>query len=213
MSTNKVYGDNPNKIKLDDCGLRYDHFNKYINGIPESFNIDSCIHSIFGVNKLYSDLITQEYGKNLGIKTCIMRCGCLTGGKHKGAELHGFLSYLTKCIKEGIHYEIHGYQGKQVRDNIHSYDVWSFINEVLNGPPIYGQVFNLGGGRENSTSVLEAVSALEAITEKKLSYSISNKNRTGDHKWYISDLTKISVMYPEWRKKYKLIDIYIDLIK
>lgn len=211
MSTNKVYGDNPNKIELNEEEYRYDHNGKYFNGINEQFSIDNCTHSIFGVNKLYSDLIVQEYGNNFKLKTCVLRCGCLTGGNHKGAELHGFLSYLSKCIKNKIEYNIYGYKGKQVRDNIHSYDVWSFINTVINGRPLFGEIFNLGGGRENSVSVLEAIKDMETIYDKKLKYNIISKNRTGDHIWYISDLNKIKTFYANWEKKYNLHNIYLDL--
>ncbi len=210
MSTNKVYGDNPNKIELIEEQYRYEHCEKYFNGIDEQFNIDNCTHSIFGVNKLYSDLIVQEYGNNFKLKTCVLRCGCLTGGNHKGAELHGFLSYLSKCIKNKIQYNIYGYKGKQVRDNIHSYDVWSFIDAIINGPSLFGEIFNLGGGRENSVSVLEAIRDMEKIYDKKLEYNIIDKNRTGDHIWYISNLSKIKRLYPNWNKKYNLHNIYTD---
>jgi CDP-paratose 2-epimerase len=212
MSTNKIYGDNPNKLTLIETDTRYDHLEENKNGINENFNIDNCIHSLFGVNKLYSDLITQEYGKNFNLKTCVLRCGCLTGGNHKGAELHGFLSYLSKCIKNEIPYVIYGYKGKQVRDNIHSYDVWSLINEIIHGKNIYGEIFNLGGGRENSVSVLEAIKQMENIFNKNLKFSIVEKNRIGDHKWYISDLSKIKKIYPKWMKKYNLENIYLDFI-
>ena len=210
MSTNKVYGDNPNKIELIEEQYRYEHCEKYFNGIDEQFNIDNCTHSIFGVNKLYSDLIVQEYGNNFKLKTCVLRCGCLTGGNHKGAELHGFLSYLSKCIKNKIQYNIYGYKGKQVRDNIHSYDVWSFIDTIINGPSLFGEIFNLGGGRDNSVSVLEAIRDMEKIYDKKLEYNVIDKNRTGDHIWYISDLSKIKRFYPNWNKKYNLHNIYTD---
>jgi CDP-paratose 2-epimerase len=212
MSTNKIYGDNPNKLMFIETDTRYDHLDENKNGIDEKFNIDNCVHSLFGVNKLYSDLITQEYGKNFNLKTCILRCGCLTGGDHKGAELHGFLSYLSKCIKNEIPYIIYGYKGKQVRDNIHSYDVWSLINEIIHGKDMHGEIFNLGGGRENSVSVLEAIKQMEKIFSKNLKFSIVEKNRIGDHKWYISDLSKIKKIYPKWIKKYDLQKIYLDFI-
>lgn len=204
MSTNKVYGDNPNKLLLKEMEERYDHFGDFHNGISENFKIDSCIHSIFGVNKLYSDLIVQEYGKNLGIKSCVLRCGCLTGENHKGAKMHGFLSYLAKCVKENIEYNIFGYKGKQVRDNIHSFDVWNCINNIINGPNIYGEVFNLGGGRENSISIIEAIKKFEICFDKKLKFSIEEKNRIGDHIWYISDLSKIKKIYPNWNIQYSI---------
>jgi CDP-paratose 2-epimerase len=212
MSTNKVYGDNPNKIQLVELQTRYEHNGVYTNGIDETFNIDSCVHSIFGVNKLYSDLIVQEYGKNLGIKSCVLRCGCLTGPTHKGAELHGFLSYLSKCIKNETPYKIYGYKGKQVRDNIHSFDVWNCINHIINGNDIYGEIFNLGGGRNNSISVLEAISMLENITENKANISIEETNRTGDHIWYITNNDKLHKMYPEWKLKYDLNKILLEMI-
>lgn len=212
MSTNKVYGDNPNRLKLDELSTRYEHNGVYTNGIDENFNIDSCTHSIFGVNKLYSDLIIQEYGRNLGVKSCVLRCGCLTGPAHKGAELHGFLSYLSKCIKHETPYKIYGYKGKQVRDNIHAFDVWNCINSVINGKDIYGEIFNLGGGRDNSVSVLEAISILEKMTGKKSIISLEEKNRTGDHIWYITDNTKLYNMYPDWKLKYNLNDILLELI-
>jgi CDP-paratose 2-epimerase len=212
MSTNKVYGDNPNKLELVELEKRYEHNGEYFNGIHEKFNIDDCTHSIFGVNKLYSDLIVQEYGKNLGIKSCVLRCGCLTGPTHKGAELHGFLSYLSKCIKNKNHYKIYGYKGKQVRDNIHSYDVWNCINHIINGKEIYGEIFNLGGGRGNSISVLEAIDTLEIMTGNKSDISFEKNNRTGDHIWYITNNKKLSEMYPDWKLTYDLNKIFLELI-
>jgi CDP-paratose 2-epimerase len=212
MSTNKVYGDNPNRLELDELPTRYEHNGIYFDGINETFSIDSCTHSIFGVNKLYSDLIVQEYGRNLGIKSCVLRCGCLTGPSHKGAELHGFLSYLSKCIKTENPYKIYGYKGKQVRDNIHSFDVWNCINHIINGKDIYGEIFNLGGGRENSVSVLEAITILEEMTGKKANVSLDEKNRTGDHIWYITNNNKLHNIYPNWKLKYDLNKILSELI-
>lgn len=204
MSTNKVFGDNPNRLELEEFETRFDHFGQFTNGITENFNIDFCTHSIFGVNKLYSDLITQEYGLNLGIKTCILRCGCLTGSHHKGAELHGFLSYLSKCIKSEKEYFIYGYKGKQVRDNIHAYDVWSLINHIISGKDLYGEVFNLGGGRANSLSVLEAIQLFEKTYNKKAKIKTIDCNRIGDHIWYITDLSKIKKHYPLWKIEYDI---------
>jgi len=212
MSTNKVFGDNPNKIKFKELETRFDHDGEFYNGIPENFNIDFCKHSIFGVNKLYSDLITQEYGLNLGIKSCILRCGCLTGNHHKGAELHGFLSYLSQCVKNEIEYNIFGYKGKQVRDNIHAYDVWSFINEIIHGENIYGEVFNLGGGRENSLSVLEAITKFEKLYNKKAIFKYTDINRVGDHIWYITNLNKAKNKYSNWKITYN-IDKIINCFK
>jgi CDP-paratose 2-epimerase len=212
MSTNKVYGDNPNKLNFIETSTRYEHEGKYINGIDEFFNIDACTHSIFGVNKLYSDLIVQEYGRNLGVKSCVLRCGCLTGPSHKGAELHGFLSYLSKCIKNKNPYKIFGYRGKQVRDNIHAFDVWNCINNIINGKEVYGEIFNLGGGRENSVSVLEAVNLLEKITGNNAIISFEDNNRIGDHIWYITDNSKLYTMYPEWKLTFNLNDILIEMV-
>lgn len=200
LSTNKVYGDRPNYFNLVEEDLRYSQRDGL--GVDESMSVDSCVHSIFGVSKLSADLLVQEYGRNLGMKTAIFRCGCLTGKKHKGAELHGFLSYLSKCVKDGKHYTVYGYKGKQVRDNIHANDIASCVNEIFKSNICFGEVFNIGGSFENNVSMLEAISYFENMFEKKLSYNIVNKNRTGDHMWYITDMSKFRSYFPGWKKEY-----------
>ena len=205
LSTNKVYGDRPNYFNLVEDEFRY--IQKDGLGVNESMSVDSCVHSIFGVSKLSADLLVQEYGRNLGIKSAIFRCGCLTGKNHKGAELHGFLSYLTKCIKEGKHYTVYGYKGKQVRDNIHADDIASCVEEVFKSNICFGEVFNLGGSFENNISMLEAISYFEKVFEKKLSYTIVDNNRTGDHKWYITDMSKFRSYFPGWRKMYDFVKL------
>lgn len=198
MSTNKVYGDAPNNLRLIEKDKRWDYADQeYFNGIKEDFTIDRSKHSIFGASKVSADIMVQEYGKYFGMPTCCLRGGCLTGPNHSGVELHGFLSYLIKCNVIGKHYTIFGYQGKQVRDNIHSHDVSTFIKEFLEAPR-FGEVYNLGGGRENSISILEAFELIETISDKKMSYSYSDQNRSGDHICYISDLAKIKEHYPKW---------------
>ncbi|WP_235299284.1 NAD-dependent epimerase/dehydratase family protein [Portibacter marinus] len=198
MSTNKVYGDAPNSLNLVEKESRWEYGDKeYFDGIKESFTIDQSKHSLFGASKVAADIMVQEYGRYFNLPTCALRGGCLTGPNHSGVELHGFLSYLIKTnIVEG-EYTIFGYKGKQVRDNIHSYDVAKFIEAFFNNPG-YGEVYNIGGGRANSTSILEAFDRVEGITGKKMKYSYSEKNREGDHICYISDLSKMKEHYPEW---------------
>ena len=204
MSTNKVYGDAPNHIKLKELDTRWDYDDAtYANGIPESFSIDQCKHSLFGASKVAADIMVQEYGRYFGMPTCCLRGGCLTGPSHSGVELHGFLSYLVKCNLEGKHYKIFGYKGKQVRDNIHSEDVAQFISLFTNSPRV-GEVYNLGGGKENSCSILEAFKICESFSEKKQSYEYLDENRVGDHICYYSDLTKIKEHYPQFEIKNNL---------
>jgi len=199
MSTNKVYGDKPNQIKLKELETRWDYEDKnYTNGINESFSIDNSKHSLFGASKLASDIIVQEYGKYFNMKTCCLRGGCLTGPNHSGVELHGFLSYLIKCNLEEKVFKIYGYKGKQVRDNIHSLDVVNFMMNFIESPKI-GEVYNLGGGRINSCSILEAFLKIENITGKQMKYEYIEKNREGDHICYISDLSKIHKHFPNWK--------------
>ena len=170
MSTNKVYGDGPNNIKLKELDTRWDYDDpNYENGIPESFSIDQCKHSLFGASKVAADVMVQEYGRYFGMATCCLRGGCLTGPSHSGVELHGFLSYLVKCNIEGKTYKVFGYKGKQVRDNIHSEDVAQFIELFINSPRI-GEVYNLGGGKANSCSILEAFDICESFSGKKQKY-------------------------------------------
>jgi len=200
LSTNKVYGDRPNYFNIIEQPLRYSQ--KDGLGVNESMSVDSCVHSIFGVSKLSADLLVQEYGKNLGIKTAIFRCGCLTGRQHKGAELHGFLAYLSKCVRDGKHYTVYGYKGKQVRDNIHADDIASCVDEVYKNNACFGEVFNIGGSFDNNISMLEAISYFENALDKKLSYNIIDKNRAGDHIWYITDMSKFKSYFPNWKKTY-----------
>ena len=198
MSTNKVYGDGPNSVPLNELDTRWDYADPtYENGISESFSIDQCKHSLFGASKVAADVMVQEYGRYFGMATCCLRGGCLTGPSHSGVELHGFLSYLVKCNIEGNAYKIFGYKGKQVRDNIHSEDVAQFIGLFINSPKI-GEVYNLGGGKDNSCSILEAFQICESFTEKKQKYEYLDENRIGDHICYYSDLTKIKKHYPEF---------------
>lgn len=198
MSTNKVYGDAPNNLNLVEKETRWDYGDAtYYNGIQENFTIDQSKHSLFGASKVAADILVQEFGRYFSMPTCALRGGCLTGPNHSGVELHGFLSYLIKVnITEG-EYTIFGYKGKQVRDNIHSYDVARFMEEFFNAPRV-GEVYNIGGGRENSTSILEAFQRVENITGKKMRYQYSDKNREGDHICYISDLSKMKNHYPNW---------------
>lgn len=198
FSTNKVYGDLPNTIPLKELETRWEYDDPtYINGIPESFSIDQSKHSLFGASKVAGDIMVQEYGLYFNMPTCCLRGGCLTGPNHSGVELHGFLSYLTKCNQEGREYRIFGYKGKQVRDNIHSEDVARFVHAFYNSPRC-GEVYNLGGGKENSCSILEAFALVEQFTEKKQVYTYENKNRIGDHICYYSDLSKMKGHYPQW---------------
>jgi CDP-paratose 2-epimerase len=198
MSTNKVYGDLPNTIKLKELDTRYEYDDSnYINGIPENFSIDGSTHSIFGASKAAADLMVQEYGRYFNIPTVCLRGGCLTGENHSGVELHGFLNYLIKCNKLGSTYTIFGYKGKQVRDNIHSSDVISFMNLFIQKPKI-GAVYNIGGGKSNSCSILETFDIVESISNKKMNYIYNETNRIGDHICYYSDLNKIKHDYPEF---------------
>ena len=205
MSTNKVYGDNPNKIKLIENKKRYttSKGSKYRNGFNEEFSVDNTLHSLFGASKLSADIMTQEYGKYFGMKTVAFRGGCLTGPNHSGTVLHGFLSYLMKCTVTSKKYTIFGYKGKQVRDNIHSKDLIEAFYEYYK-KPTSGEAYNMGGGIENNCSMLEAIEMCENITGKKLSYDYVSENRKGDHKWYISDLSKFKSHYPKWRQKYTI---------
>jgi CDP-paratose 2-epimerase len=206
MSTNKVYGDSPNNIPLVEYETRWDYEDpKFRNGISESFCIDQCTHSLFGASKVAADILTQEYGRYFNMKTCCLRGGCLTGPSHSGVELHGFLSYLVRCNLEGRPYNIFGYKGKQVRDNIHSRDVANFIYCFINNPRI-GEVYNLGGGKNNTCSIIEAISTIENLTQKKMSCEYQEQARVGDHICYYSDLTKIYRHYPEWKLSISLND-------
>lgn len=204
MSTNKVYGDAPNEIDLVEQETRWDYADPaYENGIPETFRIDQSKHSLFGASKVAADVMVQEYGRYFGMPTCCLRGGCLTGPAHSGVELHGFLSYLIKCNLEGKHYTVFGYKAKQVRDNIHSNDVVRFMNAFIAAPRT-GEVYNIGGGKANSISMLEAFALAESISGKPMQWSYDAQNRIGDHICYYSDLTKMRSHYPQW-------DITLDL--
>jgi CDP-paratose 2-epimerase len=198
MSTNKVYGDAPNNLNLVEKETRWDFADpEYYNGIKETFTIDQSKHSLFGASKVAADVLVQEYGRYFNIPTCCLRGGCLTGPNHSGVELHGFLSYLIKCNLEGRKYNIYGYKGKQVRDNIHSFDVVRFIEEFIARPRV-AEVYNIGGGRDNSISILEAFRLIESISGKQMIYEYVDQNRQGDHMCYISDLSKMKAHYPNW---------------
>jgi CDP-paratose 2-epimerase len=199
MSTNKVYGDRPNTLELAEQETRWDYVDhRFVNGIAEDFPIDQSKHSIFGASKVAADVMVQEYGRYFGMPTCCLRGGCLTGPNHSGVELHGFLSYLVKCNVEGREYKVFGYKGKQVRDNIHSEDVAGFMHEFWKAPRI-AEVYNLGGGKANSCSILEAFRMAENITGKKMKWQYVADNRIGDHICYYSDLRKMQTHYPAWR--------------
>ncbi len=198
MSTNKVYGDLPNTIPLRELETRWEYDDPaYLNGIPESFSIDQSKHSLFGASKVAADVMTQEYGRYFGMPTCCLRGGCLTGPNHSGVELHGFLSYLVRCNVEQKEYKVFGYKGKQVRDNIHSEDVARMMHEFYQHPRC-GEVYNLGGGKGNSCSILESFRMIEQITGKPQKYSYNDQNRAGDHICYYSDLRKLKSHFPNW---------------
>ena len=214
MSTNKVYGDNPNKLKVFEKKNRWElkKSDKYFRGIDEKFPIDDCTHSFFGVSKTYADLIVQEYGKNVGLKTVCFRGGCITGPNHSGAKLHGFLSYLVKLSLKNKKYNIIGYKGKQVRDNLHSFDLvncfWEFYKK-----PRKGEVYNMGGGRFSNCSIIEALNLVEDVANIKIKREIIRKPRVGDHIWYISNLSKFKKHYPNWKQKYNTKKIIEELIE
>ena len=198
MSTNKVYGDRPNSIALSELETRWDYADpNYEHGIAETFSIDQSKHSLFGASKVAADVMVQEYGRYFNMPTCCLRGGCLTGPNHTGVELHGFLSYLVKCNLEGREYKVFGYKGKQVRDNIHSEDVARFMWEFCKAPRV-AEVYNLGGGKANSCSILEAFAIAESFTEKKQVHTYVDENRIGDHICYYSDLRKMRAHYPAW---------------
>ena len=213
MSTNKVYGDNPNRLKIIEKKNRWElnKKDKYFRGIDERFSIDNCTHSFFGVSKTYADLIVQEYGKNVGLKTVCFRGGCLTGPNHSGAKLHGFLSYLVKISLAKKKYSLIGYKGKQVRDNLHSNDLvnafWEFFKK-----PTKGEVFNMGGGRYSNCSIIEALDLVEEIANISIKKNILKMPRVGDHIWYVSNLSKFKKHYPNWKQKYNTKKIIEELI-
>jgi CDP-paratose 2-epimerase len=211
MSTNKVYGDAPNELALVELPTRWDYARpEDAGGIAESMRIDQSKHSLFGASKVAADVMVQEYGRYFGMKSCCLRGGCLTGPSHAGVELHGFLSYLVRCNLEGKLYRIYGYKGKQVRDNIHAYDVARFIHAFVEAPRC-GEVYNLGGGRANSCSILEAFAFAEAVSGRKMVAEYVDQPREGDHICYISDLAKARSHYPDWDITRSLPDIFTEI--
>ena len=211
MSTNKVYGDAPNRIRLRELDTRWDYDDeRYADGIDETFGIDQSMHSLFGASKVAAEVMVQEYGRYFCLPTCCLRGGCLTGPNHSGVELHGFLSFLVKQNLTGATYQVYGYKGKQVRDNIHAHDVARFVEEFL-GSPRCGEVYNLGGGRENACSILEAFERIERITGRPMQWQYVDQPRAGDHICYISDLSKMIRHYPNWSITKSLDDIFCEI--
>ena len=208
-STNKVYGDLPNELPLMERETRWEVEEShpfFEHGIDETMSVDQCKHSLFGASKVAADVLVQEYGKYFGMKTGVFRGGCLTGPGHSGTQLHGFLSYLVKCAITGDPYTIFGYKGKQVRDNIHSYDLINMFWHYYQAPHC-GEVYNAGGGRHSNCSIAEAIAMCEELTGKKMNYTSSDENRIGDHIWYISDVRKFQSHYPAWSYRYNIEDI------
>lgn len=202
-STNKVYGDRPNALPLVELDTRWEieEHHDYQQGITEEMSIDGCTHSVFGASKVAADVMVQEYGRYFGMKTACFRGGCLTGPGHSGAELHGFLAYLMQCCVTGREYQIFGYKGKQVRDNIHSYDLIQAFYQFYKAPRV-GEVYNIGGGRYSNVSMMEAITASEAIVGKKMNTIYRDENRVGDHIWWIGNLSKFESHYPDWKITY-----------
>ncbi len=212
-STNKVYGDKPEHLPLVELETRWEidkNHRFFTEGIDESMSIDYTNHTLFGASKLAADIVAQEYGRHFGMKVGVFRCGCLTGPKHSGVELHGFLSYLMKCAFTGRNYTIYGHKGKQVRDNIHSYDLvnmfWHFYQN-----PQRGEVYHAGGGRFVNCSMKEAIVLCEEITSKKMHYSYSENSRVADVRWWISDISKFKRHYPDWNLSYGIKDILLQI--
>ncbi|GAN33349.1 MAG: NAD-dependent epimerase/dehydratase family protein [Candidatus Brocadia sp. AMX2] len=213
-STNKVYGDLPNKLPLVELETRWEveHSHRFFQyGIDESMSIDQSKHSVFGASKVAGDIMVQEYGRYFGMRTGIFRGGCLTGPAHSGAELHGFLAYLVKCSVQGRKYTVYGYKGKQVRDNIHSSDLVNAFWHFYQNPRI-GEVYNIGGSRQNNCSILEATQIVRDFTGKEFECEITNSARIGDHIWWISDVRKFQNHYPKWNFKYGIRDIIKEII-
>lgn len=213
-STNKVYGDRPNQIPLVELESRWEvspEATQYVNGIDETLSVDQSTHSLFGASKLAADVLVQEYGRYFGLSTGVFRGGCLTGGGHSGTSLHGFLSYLVKCTLEETPYNVLGHNAKQVRDNIHARDLvrmfWSFHKN-----PRPGEVYNVGGSRHSNCSMLEAIDMVQQQTEKTLSWTYIPEARIGDHRWYISDISKFISHYPEWDFEYSLDEIISEIV-
>ena len=212
LSTNKVYGDRPNQLPLVELETRWelpeDH--EWFEGIPVEMSIDRCIHSVFGASKVAADIMVQEFGRYFEMPTVCFRGGCLTGPQHAGAQLHGFLAYLMKCTVTGTPYTVFGYKGKQVRDNIHAYDVVRTFDS-FRGNPKAGAVYNLGGGRQSNVSMLEAIELCEAISGRKLQYELSDQARIGDHQWYVSDMSSFVADYPEWKLSFGIEEVLREI--
>ena len=213
-STNKVYGDTPNLLPLVEQDTRWEiePGHPYEQGIDETMSVDASTHSLFGVSKLAADVLVQEYGRYFGMKTASFRGGCLTGPGHSGAQLHGFLAYLMKCTMRGDPYTVFGYKAKQVRDNIHSYDLVTAFYHFYRQPRS-GEVYNIGGSRFSNCSMREAITLCEAIADKSLQWSYGDEARAGDHMWYVSDVRKFQSHYPEWRYEYDLRATVMDIFR
>jgi CDP-paratose 2-epimerase len=212
-STNKVYGDLPNRLPLVEQETRWEIDAKhpyYKNGIPETMSIDGCLHSLFGASKVAADVLTQEYGRYFGMKTTVFRGGCLTGPNHSGTKLHGFLAYLMKCAVTGKPYTVFGYKGKQVRDNIHSADLIQAFHQVFKQPKA-GEVYNIGGGRHSNCSMIEAINICQEITGRKFNWTYAEDNRIGDHIWWISDLSRFQSDYPAWKQVHNIKSILKEI--
>lgn len=211
-STNKVYGDTPNRLPLQELETRWelpeDH--EWFGGIPTSMSIDHCTHSLFGASKVAADVLVQEYGRYFDMPTVCFRGGCLTGPQHAGAQLHGFLAYLMRCTVTGSPYTIFGYKGKQVRDNIHAHDVVRAFHAFHRAPKA-AAVYNLGGGRSSNVSMLEAIEKCERIAGRELDYTLSDDARIGDHQWYVSDMGSFEADYPEWQLTYGIDEVLQDI--
>lgn len=211
LSTNKVYGDGPNRLPLDERPTRWEYADPaHLEGIDEDFPLDASMHSLFGASKLAADVLVQEYGRYFGMYTCCLRCGCLTGANQSGVELHGFLNYLVRTAQDDRVYRVFGYGGKQVRDNLHAHDVARFV-ELFAAAPRVAERYNLGGGRANSCSILEAFAAVEARTGRPVRWEYLDRARAGDHVCYISDLRRVRAHYPEWSLTWSLDDIFDEL--
>ncbi len=213
-STNKVYGDAPNRLPLVERETRWeiDPAHTYADGIREDMSIDQTLHSLFGASKVAADVLVQEYGRYFGLKTGVFRGGCLTGPNHSGTQLHGFLSYLVKCAATGRPYTVFGYRGKQVRDNIHSADLIRAFDRFFRAPRP-GEVYNIGGGRFSNCSMREAISVCEELTGRPLNWTYSESNRTGDHIWYVSDVSKFAAHYPGWELTYNVPRICKEILE
>lgn len=212
MSTNKVYGDQPNQIPLKELPTRWDYADEnFAHGIPETLSIDQCKHTVFGASKVAADIMVQEYGRYFGMPTVCLRGGCLTGPHHSGVEMHGFLSYLVKCNVEGRLYRIYGYGGKQVRDNIHSSDVAAFIEAFIDAPRS-AAVYNIGGGKANTCSILEAFELVAQLSGRAMQYEYSPQHRDGDHQCYYSDLRRIRRDYPTWDVRISLQECLEEMV-